>query len=151
MRRRLGTLAASLVVTAAILAGCASTPTELSRETSAGMQTVVVSIAESAAAGDTAAALAQLDELQRRLDAAIADGSVSAERAVSIQTAIDRVRADLQPAPVVEPEPEVEPEPVPEPSVDTNDDDDDGSGNENSGPGNNNGNGNSGNGKDKND
>ena len=152
MRRRLGSLAAGLLVAVAVLAGCAATPTDLSRETSTAMQTVVVSVAESAAAGDAAGALAQLDDLQLRLDAALADGSVSAERAAAIQIAIDRVRADLQPAP--EPTPTVEP--VPDPAVDpgvTEDDGDDG--NDNSGPGNNNGNGNSGNGngngKDKND
>ncbi|MGA1827330.1 MAG: hypothetical protein WAZ28_03650, partial [Microbacterium sp.] len=120
----------------------ATAPLTLSRQASTDLQAGVVAVAESAAAGDQATALTRLDELQERLDAAVAAGDVTAERAASIQGAIEVVRADLQPAPT----PSIEP--VPQPTVGPGLTDD---GNDNSGPGNSNGNGNgngnSGNGK----
>ena len=144
MRVRVLTFAVALTVAltlcAGVLAGCANPAPQISRGASTQMQTAVVSIAESAAVGDAASALAELDQLQRLLDAALADGSVSAERAAAIQTRIEIVRADLQPEPVVEPT--LEPTPVPTTGEDDGDDE-----NGNSGPGNNNGNGN-GNGND---
>ncbi len=118
---------------AAVLAGCATAPLTLSRQASTDLQAGVVAVAESAAAGDQATALTRLDELQERLDAAVAAGDVTAERAASIQGAIEVVRADLQPAPT----PSIEP--VPQPTVGPGLTDD---GNDNSGPGNSNGNGN---------
>jgi ribosomal protein S20 len=134
---RLAAFAAAVALTAGALAGCAVTPGDISSGTAAELQTTVVAIAESAAAGDPAGALAQLDALQQQLDAAVADGSVSAERAAAIQSRMDLVRADLQPPPVVEPT--TEPAPAPAVTDGGDDDDDDGGGNENSGPGNNNG------------
>lgn len=138
--RRVSVTFAAIALSVAVLAGCTPAPTTLSEEISTDMQSGVVAVAEAAAAGDSVSALARLDELQQKLDAALAAGAVSAERADAIQTAIDAVRADLQPAP----EPTVEP--LPEPTVEpgTTDGDDD-----NSGPGKNNGNGNSENGKGK--
>lgn len=128
--RRPASLIAAIALTA-VLAGCAASPTALSRQASTDLQAGVVAVAESAAAGDQTAALARLDELQQALDAAVAAGDVTAVRAASIQSAIDVVRTDLQPAPA----PTVEPAPQPtaDPSVTD-------SGNDNSGPGNNNGN-----------
>lgn len=143
MRGRVLTFVAALMLSASVLAGCANTSPEISSGASTQMQTAVVSIAESAAAGDAASALAQLDQLQQLLDAALADGSVTAERGAAIQTRIDLVRADLQPEPVVEPTPE----PTTAPTTETDDGETD---NDNSGPGNNNGNGND-KGKDKGD
>ena len=136
MRARVLTFAAALTLCAGVLAGCANPAPQISSGASTQMQTAVVSIAESAAAGDAASALAQLDQLQQLLDAALAGGSVTAERAAAIQTRIDIVRADLQPEPPVEPTPE----PTTSPTTGTDDGDDDKDGN--SGPGNNNGNGN---------
>jgi hypothetical protein len=141
--RRLTAAAAALALGAAILAGCAPGPTALSSQVSTDMQSAVVAVAESAAAGDPTTALARLDELQQNLDAALAAGDVTAERAAAIQSAIDAVRTDLQSAPA----PSVEPAPVPEPTVDPGVTDD--GGNDNSGPGNNNGNGKDDNGKGK--
>ncbi len=117
MRRRIHAFALTVALLTGVLAGCAPAATDLKSETSAQMQAVVVSVAESAAAGDPVTALQRLDELQQRLDAAVAAGDVSAERAVAIQDAIDAVRADLQPAP----EPTVAP--TPEPTVDESVDD----------------------------
>ena len=134
MIRRVVSMTAALALGVGVLAGCAGTTTELSGDASAAMQTAVVSVAEAAAADDQTGAIARLDELQQQLDAALADGSVSTERAARIQAAIDAVRTDLQPVsePTVEPTPEVTTDP---PVTDNGDDGD------NSGPGNNNGNG----------
>jgi hypothetical protein len=128
--RRLTALVAAIAL-AAVLASCAPVPEALSRQASTDLQAGVVAVAESAASGDQAAALARLDALQQALADAVAAGDVTAERAASIQSAIDLVRADLQPAPA----PSVEPTPQPtaDPTVTDNGDD-------NSGPGNNNGN-----------
>ena len=98
--RRVLTFLAGATLVAVILAGCATPESEISLDVSAQMQDSVVSIAESAAAGDLASATALLDELQKQLDDAVANGDVSAKRAVAIQSAIDVVRADLQAAPV---------------------------------------------------
>ncbi|HEX5728377.1 MAG TPA: hypothetical protein VFX99_03005, partial [Microbacterium sp.] len=88
MRVGLASCAAAVALAAGALAGCAAASPEISTATSGAMQTTVVSIAQSAATGDPATALAQLDALQQQLDAAVADGSVTAERAASIQTRI---------------------------------------------------------------
>ena len=134
MIRRLAAVGAGLVLCAAVLAGCTPAPSSLSPELSSELQRGVVAVAESASAGDAATALIRLDELQQRLDAALTAGEVSTQRAASIQSAIDAVRSDLQPAPL----PSVEPEPAPQPTVDPGVTDE---GDDNSGPGNNNGNG----------
>ena len=109
MKTRVLAFLAALALSAGVLAGCAPTPSEISSAVSTELQTTVVAIADAAAAGDAATALAELDQLQQQLDAALADGSVSAERAAAIQTRIDLVRADLQPVGgaghVVEPAP----------------------------------------------
>ena len=133
--RRLTAAAVALALGASILAGCTPAPTALSPQVSTDMQSAVVAVAESAAAGDPTTALARLDELQQRLDAALAAGDVTQERAAAIQSAIDAVRAGLQPTPA----PTVEPAPAPATTVDPGVTDD--GGNDNSGPGNNNGNG----------
>ena len=102
-----------LFVTALLVAGCASAPATVDTDLSTGLQAGVVEVAEAAAAGDYEAGLAQLDELQNALDAAIADGAVTASKAASIQAAIDAVRADL--TDLATPEPEPDPEPTVEP------------------------------------
>ncbi|MGC5172645.1 hypothetical protein ACLQ2Q_18565 [Microbacterium sp. DT81.1] len=147
---RLGTLLAAAAIVAGALTGCAPSSTDLSHAVAETMQQSVVSVAESAAAGDSPAALATLDQLQAQLDGALANGDVSPARAAAIQSAIDLVRADLQPPPAPEPEPT--PVDTGGTTVDTGGTDTGGlpdTGNENSGPGNNNGNGNGDNGNDK--
>lgn len=101
------------------LSGCAATSTDLADATAGTMQQSVVLIAERAAAGDIAGALAELDALQARLDAAEGAGTISAERAGRVQQRIDLVRADLlalatQPTPVTTPVPTEEPVDAPE-------------------------------------
>jgi starvation-inducible outer membrane lipoprotein len=124
-RLRVGTILLAL-----LLSGCAGSPPALEAETSSTMQDSVVAIAEAAAGGDLQGAAVQLDELEALLAEAQAEGTVSATRAQSIQTAIDVVRADLEAAVRT-------PEPTPEPTEDPTEDPDDDS--DNSGPGNNNG------------
>jgi len=143
--RRVAVTITAIALGLALLAGCTPAPTALSEEVSSDMQSGVVAVADAAAAGDAVGALARLDELQQKLDAARASGDVSAERADAIQAAIDTVRTDLAPTPESTPEPTAEPQPDPTADPGVTDDGDD----DNSGPGNNNGNGNSGNGKGK--
>ena len=77
------------------LAGCAPTP-EVSDSAASQLQSSVQLVAGHAAAGDPAAAVTELEELQGLLDAAVASGDVGDERAAVIQTKVDAVRADLQ-------------------------------------------------------
>ncbi|WP_448006559.1 hypothetical protein [Agromyces bauzanensis] len=80
-------------------------------ETSAALHTSVVQIAERAAAGDYAGALAELALLERDLAAAVDAGRVDTEREERIRAAMDLVRADLEAAEVA-----TTPTPTPEPS-----------------------------------
>lgn len=154
MSRRVGWLTTTLVATV-LISGCAPMSEDLSASTAEQLQTLVVSVAETAATGDAAAALIQLDALQQELDAAVAAGDVGDERAEAIRAAIDLVRADLveasTPIPADTPvTPTESPAPSgPDPEIDDAEDGDTGKGNGNgSGNGNgNNGNGNNGNGK----
>jgi hypothetical protein len=95
------------------MAGCS--PSDLSAATADDLQVSVVSIADAAAAGDTATALAAVDGLQQQLTAALDAGTVRAERGARIQAALDQVRADLQalvPTPTPEPSEEAPTAPV---------------------------------------
>lgn len=94
MRRRAGWLVPALAVML-MFSGCAQANTDLTAESAAQLQSHVVSVAETAATGDCAAAMAELDALQAALDAARERGEVSDARATSIQAALDVVRADL--------------------------------------------------------
>lgn len=166
MTRRAGWLAPALALTL-VFSGCAQADSDLNSESAGELQSLVVSVAETAATGDYAAAMAELDALQAVLDTARGQGDVSDERGATIQTAIDVVRADLvqaaesaTPSAPVE-EPVEAPAPVtpvaPEPDEDEGNEDgsgdednpgngNDGNGNSGNGNGGNGGNGNSGNG-----
>ncbi|WP_448811591.1 hypothetical protein [Agromyces bauzanensis] len=144
-RRRLRGLRAALPAAAVAVAltfglsACAST-----EDTVAELHTSVVQIAERAAAGDYAGALAELALLDRDVTAALDAGRIDEEREQQIRAAMDLVRADLEAA-------EVATTPTPEPSTsDGGDTTDSGGGPGNSGdaPGNSGNNGN-GKGKDK--
>ena len=91
-RRPLATITAALAGIA-LLAGCAGQPA-ITAETAGELQASVVSVA-TLAQTDAAAALAELDALEGRLDTASADGSIQADRATDIRSNIDLVRADL--------------------------------------------------------
>lgn len=86
---------AALLAVALVFSACASPDAGLSGTAGRDMQATVVAIAEHAAAGDAAAALAELDALQKRLDDARAADDITADRAALVQRSIDLVRADL--------------------------------------------------------
>jgi hypothetical protein len=98
----------ALVVAAAsvsLCVGCAAQPA-IDSEISAELQQEVVDLANTAATGDAAAALTQLEALNLQLLEATSRGQVSSERSTQIGAAIELVRQDLQAAvDAVEPEP----------------------------------------------
>ena len=108
-------LAALVLASTLLLAGCANAPVPVDEAVSASLQVGVIEVADAAASGDYDASLALLDELQEALDAAIADDALTAGKAASIQAAIDAVRSDLTELAAPEPEPEPDPEPTVEP------------------------------------
>ena len=111
------------------LSACAGS----SENTAAAMHDSVVQIAERAATGDYAGALAELALLERDVATAAENGTIDAARETEITNAIEVVRADLESA-------EVATTPTPEPTVVPSDDGDDNGDDSNKGPGNNNGN-----------
>ena len=124
--------------------------------TTAELRGSVVQIAERAAAGDYAGALAALALLDKDVAAAVDAGRLDGEREQRIRAAMELVRVDLEtasvaatPEPAPEPEPQPEPEPAPELPADSGGNggnEGEGGGEDNSGPGNNNGNNGNGNG-----
>lgn len=79
-------------------------------DTSAAMHTSVVQIAERAAAGDYAGALAELALLDRDVAAALDAGHIDTPREQEIRSAMELVRADLEAAEIATtPTPEPEP------------------------------------------
>jgi hypothetical protein len=86
-------LAASLL--SAALAGCNTASPDLEQSAAQQLQARVLSVSQSAAGNDPAAALKPLDELVTQLDASAAEGSVSFKRHQSIMAAIEAVRTDL--------------------------------------------------------
>lgn len=100
-------------------------------DTSAAMHTSVVQIAERAAAGDYAGALAELALLDRDVAAALDAGRIDTAREQEIRAAMELVRADLEAALATVTSPT--PTPTPEPTQ--TDDGGDDSGNEGEGNG----------------
>ncbi|MCT9002192.1 hypothetical protein [Microbacterium memoriense] len=91
-------VAASVAIAtfAILLAACAGPAPGLADAAGRDMQETVAAVAAHVAAGDTAAALSELDALQQRLDTAGAADEITASRAASVQRSIDLVRADLE-------------------------------------------------------
>lgn len=143
MTRRLARLrmvVPAAVVTVALTFGLSACST--SEDAVAELHQSVVEVAERAAAGDYAGALAELALLDRDVAAALDAGSIDAAREQQIRAAMDLVRADLEAAEVA-----ATPSPTPEPSSsDTGDGGNDAPGNSDQAPGNS---GNNGNGKGK--
>ena len=141
-RRALVPAAALAVALAFGLTACGAS----SENTAAAMHASVVQVAERAAAGDYAGALAELALLERDVATAAENGTIDGTREQEITTAMDVVRADLEAAEVAT-TPTPEPTTVPSGDDGTDDTGDDG----NKGPGNNNGNDDKGKGKGKDD
>ena len=116
-------VAASVAIAtfAILLAACAGPAPGLADAAGRDMQETVAAVAAHAAAGDTAAALSELDALQQRLDTAGAADEITASRAASVQRSIDLVRADLEAiaAATVPPAPAVTVPPAPAVTEDT--------------------------------
>jgi len=134
-RRRAILPAAAIAVALAFgLSAC-----NAAENTGAAMHTSVVQIAERAAAGDYAGALAELALLDRDVAAALDAGRIDADREQEIRAAMELVRADLEAAEVATTPTPTTP-PTTDPAVDDDDDepgnsDDKGKGNDDKGKG----------------
>jgi hypothetical protein len=80
------------------LAACTTSPPEFEASAAEHLQSAVLRVTESSAAGDFATALQQLDEVEAELLDAAAGEQLSAARAARVQAAILMVRADLEAA-----------------------------------------------------
>ena len=80
------------------LAACTTSPPELEAPAAEQLQSAVLRVSESSAAGDFATALQQLDEVEAELLDAAAAEQLSAARAARVHAAILLVRADLEAA-----------------------------------------------------
>ncbi|MET0853507.1 MAG: hypothetical protein ABWY30_02670 [Microterricola sp.] len=80
------------------LAACTTSTPELEAPAATQLQSAVLLVTESSAAGDFATALQQLDAVEATLLDAAAGEKVSAARAARIQAAITMVRTDLEAA-----------------------------------------------------
>jgi hypothetical protein len=116
-RRRAILPAAAIAVALAFgLSACNS-----AENTGAAMHTSVVQIAERAAAGDYAGALAELALLDRDVTAALDAGHIDADREQEIRAAMELVRVDLEAAEVATTPTPTTP-PTTDPAIDDEDD-----------------------------
>ena len=106
-------LVVALVV--AVLSGCAQAPTDISPSTAKELQSAVVTISQSASAGDLSGALTQLDALENTLRQKTAAGAITGDRSTRIEAAIEVVRSDLE-AQIAALTPTPAPEPTPTPT-----------------------------------
>lgn len=96
LRRMAAALAIAAVCTcAAVLAGCTGSTPVIEATAAGQLQSSVVAIAHSAAAGNAGQALSRLDQLSTAVQADTASGAITGERAAVIRAAIAKVRADL--------------------------------------------------------
>lgn len=91
-------LRASGAVLAAVLllSGCSASAPGIDNETAQTLDAAVIAVAEKASTSDYRGAVTALDALQAALDSALAGGSVTSERARTVQARVDVVRADLE-------------------------------------------------------
>lgn len=94
------------------VAACSSDDVALTEGASDALTEQVVEIAQAAGAGDLESAGTSLDALEQRLDLAVAEDEVSADRAARIRLSLDAVRADLEALATATPTPD--PAAVPE-------------------------------------
>ncbi|PPI26384.1 hypothetical protein [Rathayibacter sp. AY1B5] len=88
--------AGAVLASVLLLSGCSSAPQGIDDGTARTLDDAVVAVAEKASADDYQGALTELAALQSALDAALAEGSVSSDRAATVQTQVDVVRGDLE-------------------------------------------------------
>ncbi|KQQ22241.1 hypothetical protein ASF48_03255 [Rathayibacter sp. Leaf299] len=109
---------AAVVTAVLLLSGCSAADPSIDDATAQTLDDAVVAVAERASADDFAGALTELEALQAALAAALTSGSVTQERAASIQAEVDVVRGDLEAATAAGEAPEpapVETEEAPDP------------------------------------
>ena len=109
---------AAVVTAVLLLSGCSAADPSIDDATAQTLDDAVVAVAERASADDFAGALTELEALQAALAAALAAGTVTQERATSIQAEADVVRGDLEAAVAAGEAPEpapVETDEAPEP------------------------------------
>lgn len=94
MRLRMAMVSSAIVV--AVLTGCAQQSTQYPAETASALQSQVLLVSESAAAGDPRTALVRLDELEASVKDALARETITQERYDSIIASISLVRVDLE-------------------------------------------------------
>jgi hypothetical protein len=89
------TAALAITVCVAALAGCAGPTPSIEAAAARQLQSSVVAIAQSAAAGNASRAMSRLDALNTAVQADTASGAITGKRAAAIRAAIAKVRADL--------------------------------------------------------
>lgn len=94
-KRRRMTAALAITVCAAALAGCTGSASSIDATAAHALQSSVVAIAHSAAAGNPTQALSQLEKLTAAVQADTTSGAITPERAAVIRAAIAKVRDDL--------------------------------------------------------
>jgi hypothetical protein len=87
--------AATVMIAAGMLAGCASTSADIKPNAAATLQARVLALSQQAANKDFDGAAKTLDGLTNELKSAAAKGDISLARDQDITTAIDLIRADL--------------------------------------------------------
>lgn len=85
----------ALVVTLAMLAGCARSAPDLADDAATRLQQDVLAVTQASAVGDLAAAHAALDALTSSVTSGRDSGEISAERQTEIEASIAAVSADL--------------------------------------------------------
>lgn len=89
------TFVALALATALTLAGCSPSPSTPDTAVSAQLEQTVLVITVAVAESNWATADSSLDELEAQVDAALAGGELTEERAAEIRAAIELVRADV--------------------------------------------------------
>ena len=88
-------IAGIALATALAISGCAFTSTSPDAATSRPLEQTVLAITTAVAAGEWATADRDLDALSAQVDTALAEGTLTVERAAEIRAAIDLVRDDI--------------------------------------------------------
>ena len=114
-RRSILPRALVLTLVIAVLSGCAQEPSDISPSTAKELQSAVVTISQSASAGDLSGALTQLDTLENTLRQKTAAGAITGDRSTRIEAAIEVVRSDLE-AQIAALTPTPAPDPTPTPT-----------------------------------
>lgn len=113
---RPGITALAIAIAGILSLGSCAPTSDYGSEAALALQSRVLTVTESSAAGDYVGALTRLDELEVSLRDAFARGEVTQERFDSILAAITLVRADLEAAIAAKQDAEQTPAPAPAPA-----------------------------------